>query len=81
MSDKQEASSQQDQEQKDKQAADANQNKQEEKEEEEDEYGWDDITQMTPEQVKEELVEQRKRFEAMERDLFKAQTAARKLSA
>ena len=47
----------------------------------EDEYGWDDITQMTQEQIREELVEQRKRFESMERDLFKAQTAARKLSA
>ena len=28
-----------------------------------DDYGWDDVTTMTQEQVKEELLEQRKRFE------------------
>ena len=37
-----------------------------------DDYGWDDVTTMTQEQVKEELFEQRKRFEQMEKDLFKA---------
>ena len=36
---------------------------------------------MTPEQVSQELLEQRKRFEQMERDLFKAQTATRRLQA
>ena len=45
-----------------------------------DDYGWDDVTTMTQDQVKEELFEQRKRFEQMEKDLFKAQTASRKLT-
>ena len=45
----------------------------------EDDYGWDDITTMDADQIKNELLEQRKRFEQMERDLFKAQTASRKL--
>ena len=47
----------------------------------EDDFGWDDISQMTPDQVHAELIEQRKRFESMERDLFKSHTAARKLTA
>lgn len=47
----------------------------------EDDYGWDDVTKMSPEQVKQELLEQRKRFEQMERDLFKAHTASRRLQA
>ena len=32
-------------------------------EQNEDDYGWDDITKMTPEQVEQELLDQRKRFE------------------
>ena len=45
----------------------------------EDDYGWDDVSKMTPEQIKEELLEQRKRFEQMDRDLFKSNTATRRL--
>lgn len=50
-----------------------------EKEYGEDDYGWDDVSKMTPEQIKEELLEQRKRFEQMDRDLFKSNTATRRL--
>jgi len=44
-------------------------------------YGWDDIGKMSAEEIKEELLEQRKRFERMERDLFKSQAASRRLQA
>ncbi len=44
-----------------------------------EDYGWDDITTMDADQIKNELIEQRKRFEQMEKDLFKASTASRKL--
>jgi hypothetical protein len=36
---------------------------------------------MGQEEIKDELTEQRKRYEVMERDLFKAQTESRKLQA
>ena len=37
-----------------------------------DDYGWTDVATMTDEEIKQELLEQRKRFETLERDLFKA---------
>ena len=37
------------------------------------------MAKMTEEEVRQELMEQRKRFEVVERDLFKAQTEARKM--
>jgi len=46
-----------------------------------EDYGWTDIANMTQEEIKQELTEQRHRYETMERDLFKAQTAARKAEA
>lgn len=41
-------------------------------------YGWDDIDKMSIEAIKEELLEQRKRYETLESNLFKAQTASRR---
>ena len=43
-----------------------------------DDFEWPDITKMTDEEVRQELLEQRKRYEVMEKDLFKAQTETRK---
>ena len=37
------------------------------------------MNEMTEEEVRQELMEQRKRFEVVERDLFKAQTEGRKM--
>ena len=44
----------------------------------EDDFEWPDISKMSDEEVRQELLEQRKRYEVMERDLFKAQTETRK---
>ena len=46
-----------------------------------DDMGWDDVSKMSAEEIKEELLEQRKRFIGLEKDLFKSQTATRKLQA
>ena len=46
-----------------------------------DGFDWPDISNMTADELREELMKQRKEFEIMDKDLFKAQNDSRKLQA